>query len=540
VAVTSDPEGSANPDLTAELNRLAVLPEWLLMPLQAAEVAESLRRAVPEFASGALTLRAVKIKRMTLKDDAGGRWAGTYSLSVEGPGGKYPVVLRGSFTPPPLRRPQEAIAQNSAPFGADGWRCSLPELGLELELEPPESQLAAMPRLIDPDEARALLEQGIRACSPDHGEIAIAECRPEVLSYKPGSRCTLRYHLTYPPELADRGWPANVIAKTYRKDSKGRNAYDGMLSLWRSQLADGSVVTIAEPLAYIPELKLMVQGPIAGDQSLEDLLKAALGVDSQAASEELYAYMRKAAAGLAAFHQSGATNGETVTLDERFTEIRDLVARLLVPAPELAGVVEPLLAHLEMLAGVHPADAAVPTHGTFSPEQVLIDGERIGFIDFDDFCMAEPALDVGLFRAAIKDIGMNALDDSQARNRAIRVARLARLDTIGEVFLAEYEEHAPISRQRVALWEAWSYLRDALHYWTKVKPAEPDNGLLMLESHLRDMGLYNAVPAADTVKRPSKRSSAPNYRYLALTCAVLASAWLDDLAEILEIVRTIV
>jgi hypothetical protein len=82
---------------------------------------------------------------------------------------------------------------------------------------------------------------------------------------------------------------------------------------------------------------------------------------------------------------------------------------------------------------------------------------------------------------------MNALDPSLAHNREIRVARLARLDTIGEVFLAEYERHAPISRRRVALWEAWSYLRDALHYWTKVKPAEPDNAMLMLDNHLRDM-----------------------------------------------------
>jgi hypothetical protein len=62
----------------------------------------------------------------------------------------------------------------------------------------------------------------------------------------------------------------------------------------------------------------------------------------------------------------------------------------------------------------------------------------------------------------------------------------------------------------------------------------------MLESHLREMGLYDAAPAADTIKQPRKRASSPNYRYLALTFAVLASAWVDDLAEIMEIVRTIV
>jgi aminoglycoside phosphotransferase (APT) family kinase protein len=518
----------------SHLRTSGTLPAWLLAPLQADLVSEALRTHVPELASGALALRSCKIKRMLLQGSSG-RWAGTYKLTVEGPDGKRPLALRGTFTPPTLRRPEEAASLATAlPFGQEGWRLSLPELGLELELEPPETVLAAMPRLLDPAESRALLEQGLRAGSPERADLRIEACTPEVLSYKPGSRCTLRYHLTYPPELAGRSWPSSVIAKTYRKDSKGRNAYDGMLALWRSPLADGAIVTLAEPLAYIPELKIMVQAPIAGEQSLEDLLKSALSANTQPAIEALYGYMRQTAAGLAAFHQSGVRHGEPVLLDQRFAEIRELIARLIVAVPELAGAVEPFLARLEVLATAEPADAAVPTHGTFNPEQVLIDGQRIGFIDFDDFCMAEPALDVALFRAAIKDIGMNALDESMTRQREIRLARLARLDMIGEVFLAEYEKHAPISRQRVALWEAWSYLRDALHFWIKVKPAEPDNGLLMLESQLRAMGLYQYSPTVDVVHKPRKGVSLPTFRYLALASSLIASAWLDNLAEVID------
>jgi aminoglycoside phosphotransferase (APT) family kinase protein len=249
--------------------------------------------------------------------------------------------------------------------------------------------------------------------------------------------------------------------------------------------------------------------------------------------------MRKTAVGLAALHRSGVQHGERAGLDERLVEIRDLAARLIVPAPELAGAVEPLLARLEALAIAEPPGAAVPTHGTFNPEQVLIDGEQIGVIDFDDFCMAEPALDVGLFRAAIKDIGMNALDAEQARDRTIQLARLAQLDALGEVFLAEYERHAPISRARVALWEAWSYLRDALHFWIKVKPAEPDNAMIVLEGHLRSMGLYPASRSSAAARRPRQRASTPNYRYIALSSALAASGWLDELAEILEIVQRI-
>jgi len=46
---------------------------------------------------------------MTLKDGASGRWVGTYNLNVEGSDGKRQVALRGSFTPPRLRRPEEPV-----------------------------------------------------------------------------------------------------------------------------------------------------------------------------------------------------------------------------------------------------------------------------------------------------------------------------------------------------------------------------------------------------------------------------------------------
>ncbi len=475
---TSPAEESAETTIAAGLAKLAELPEWLLAPLQAGRVRDALRRGVPEFASGALALTGVKIRRMLLKDDRR-CWAGVYQLTIEDPAsGTRAVELRGTFTPPSVG-PVEAHVPE-APFGAAGWRIALPELGLELEPEPAESALPAMPRLTGPESSRALLEQGIRACA--HADMRIAGCRPEVLSYKPGSRCTIRYHLTYPGELADRGWPATVIAKTYRKESKGRNAYQAMVALWNTPLARGDVVTLAEPLAYLPELRVMVQGPIAGDQSLEDLLKAALKVDTPEAYAALNAYVLKSAAGLAALHRSGVRHGQLLRLDDHYAELHDRSARLYAVAPELQGAAEPLLGRLEALAAQILPAAAVPTHGTFSPEQVLVDGDRIGFIDFDEFCMAEPALDVGLYRAAIKDIGMNA--PGAGADRGARLARLERLDAIGDAFLDEYERHAPISRERVALWEAWSYLRDALHFWIKVKPAEPDNAMMMLTRHL--------------------------------------------------------
>src|SRR5207248_9088057 len=96
-------------------------------------------------------------------------------------------------------------------------------------------------------------------------------CVPRVMRYKPGSRCTILYHLEYPPG-PDAGWPELVVAKTYAGD-KGRIAWEGMRALWASPLARSSAVTIAEPLAFLPEMNVLVQGPIREEQTLHDLIR---------------------------------------------------------------------------------------------------------------------------------------------------------------------------------------------------------------------------------------------------------------------------
>jgi hypothetical protein len=90
------------------------------------------------------------------------------------------------------------------------------------------------------------LEESIREGSPAYRGITIMACAPKILNYKPGSRCTIRYDLTYPLDAEGQdGWPKTVIGKVYRHTSKAKNAYEGMAVLWHSGLSSGEVVTIA-------------------------------------------------------------------------------------------------------------------------------------------------------------------------------------------------------------------------------------------------------------------------------------------------------
>src|ERR1041385_1349281 len=470
-----------------ELWQIAGLPDWLEAATRPEIVSAALARHIPEFVSGDLLLRSCKLKRMRLKDTSG-RWGGVYALKVDDPrsGGAQTMQLRATLSAPgiPLDATQEQPQAHA--FGAAEWRCSVPELGMQFEMEPPDAVLAAMPALSDPEQSREMLERSIRLAAPSYHDLHIERCTPHVLSYKPGTRGTILYNLEYPSDLAGRGWPEIVIGKTYRGD-KGRIAYEGMRALWQSPLATGDAVTIAEPLAYIPDLKVLFQRSIPEERILEDVLKAALRDGSPEAMDELYYFVHKAADGLAALHGSQAHYGEVVTWAERVPDVRKIVDRLVVPVPELAGAMMPLLDRLEALDAAGPAGAPVPTHGTFKPEQVLIHGRQIGFIDFDEFCMAEPALDIAVFLAAIKDVGLTS--DDTLQSAPLRQERLALLESIGEAFLEEYARQAPLSRQRVALWEALEYINDVLDCWIKVKPAEVTTTMLILKHHLRRIEL---------------------------------------------------
>jgi hypothetical protein len=469
--------------------RFATLPDWLTAIIQPERVQAALVRAVPEFATGTRRLQHCAVHRVRLKQE---QWTALYQLTVAGPADDTgrEVALRGTLFPPGIAPP--AARDQQVAFGSAGWQVYLPELRLALEPQPPDAALPALPVLTDPEQARALLEQGIRQGAPaTYHDFRLAAAQPRVMRYSPGSRCTILYHLAYPADrrTADH-WPDIVVAKTYHRD-KGRQAYEAMRALWDSPLATGDVVAIAEPLAFLPEWNVLVQGPVREEQTLQDLIRAALRTGTPEVPAALDENLRKAAAGLAALHDAPVQPRDTRVWADELAEVRQVNDRLSAVIPALAGALAPLLTCLEAQSAAIPADPAVPAHGTFRPAQVLLHQGRIGFIDFDSFCRAEPALDVALFIEKVKDLGLSAdpgdADDADdiPLDPAARPARLAQVEAFCATFLDAYRAQRPISAQRIALWETLYLLTLVLHCWTKVKPARLVHSMFLLEHHLR-------------------------------------------------------
>ena len=443
------------------LGRYADPPEWLLALDDPERVSEALVRWVPELSG---SLRGCEVRRVRLRDRT---WTGHYRLTLTSSDGQRVVDLLGRM----VQDDDLAPGPRTEPFGAEDWSCYLPEVRLELRTQPPEAALSSLDALTDATSARPLLERAMRAASPDYADVRIESVSPRVMRYKPGRRCTVLYRVTYPPDAADRGWPDPVVAKTYHGD-KGRNAHESMTALWASPLRSSNHVTVAEPLGFLAPENVLLQGPVPEERTLKQELRAALKAGTPAALSDLGAVLGRTGRGLADLHGCGVTTGVTWTFEDELADVRDRTHRLASFVSGLDTAAAPIYEALERIAAAHPADPPVPTHRSFRPAQVLIHGDDIGFIDFDSFCQAEPALDIALFCSVVRDLSLRALQSRDGRpdpGESAPPDHLRLLDDLCGAFTAGYEGAAatPVARARVDLWQALLAFDRVVLCWTK-------------------------------------------------------------------------
>ncbi|MEO7837924.1 MAG: phosphotransferase [Anaerolineales bacterium] len=473
------------------------LPDWMMAARDPDRIFAAFSEAIPEFRSGQLILQACDSSNIRYK---GENWQGFYELTVSKPGesGTSEIHLDGVLTAPARSSGRPLLVENS--LGSKEWHAVIPALNLELWTKEPESVLFALELLTDPEQSRQYLMSRIQAASPAYQDLQIQACRPHIARYKPGSRCTIVYHLDYPKgpgaEVQQR-WPDLVVAKTYRKE-KGQNAYETMRALWDSPLSSSTALKIAEPLSYDQELKVMLQGPIRQEKTLKELTVLAVKAGTKEAMDELTDAMRKTARGLAELHKSGVELDKVYGWENDEEQVRESIDELSLSVPQLAPAANPLVERLSQLEASSQPDPLVPSHGTFRPAQVLMYQGEIGFIDFDSCCKAEPAKDLGLFLCAFLRAGMATVkfDDievsAEPLDAAARRARFEELIAVSEKFLDEYERHAmPVNRQRVALFEALELFILIQHAWTKIKVRELNDIMFVLENFLPAYKILN-------------------------------------------------
>jgi hypothetical protein len=475
-----------DPDSVQVVRQFGAIPSWLAAALDVDQVMMALNRHVPEFASGALKLRDCAIDLLHLKDTKG-EWGRNWLLTVADADSERLIPIRVTLIAPGLSTFDQTAP--AVPLESSDWHCWLPEVGLFCKRgrSKKEKELPSLKALIDAEQARPLLEQALREQATGYERVSIRSCTPDIVFSKPGKSAVIRYKLDYGSEGTGLGWQDTVILKAY-DDEIGRNTFVGMRAIWNTDLRKSSAVRVPEPLAYLADQQATLMGPVPEERNLEKLLDALLLSDDPADQDMLHEVFRATGVALAAFHRCGATMDRTTTWNQGFAEAAEQLTLLRVPFPEPIAAVDSLVARLRALEAAVPADPFVPAHGAFRPEQVLLAGKQISVIDFDYCCMAEPAFDIALFRATMMDNGLYS-EWIRPRDEAEVTVRRTRIEALSESFLAAYESHAPVSRQRVAMWEAIFFFNDSLQCWTKPRPNDPRLVVSLLERHLHRLGI---------------------------------------------------
>jgi hypothetical protein len=266
--------------------------------------------------------------------------------------------------------------------------------------------------------------------------------QPTVLRYRPRRRCTVGFEIGSPVSIV------KVYPQKFAKRGRGEQIYASGLALWRTAARGELRFTVARPDRWDLESRTLWQERCKGVSVLPKLW----GIEGPAVAYS----MGQAAASLCC----------STLKPERVFDGRAQLSASRRYAEELArrvpGLAPPVHALLNSLADAHlsaPSRPLRPIHGDLDAGQWLHDGSQLCLLDFDDFALGDPELDVANF--------LNELQIQEDCEPAVH--------GLSHAFLAGYESvAAPLAVELLGVYLAHKRLFRAL---TLARSLRPDGDL---------------------------------------------------------------
>jgi hypothetical protein len=265
---------------------------------------------------------------------------------------------------------------------------------------------------------------------PDGGGGRLIRCRVEPLRYRPGRRCTLRVETAY---ASPAGAVATCVryAKLYHDADKAAAVHETMRRVAAAPALTAAGAVPARPVAFVPDLALMVLAPVPGVP-----LAALLGRAGAVGDARAEAGTVRAAEAVAALHAAAlaaprvrAVAPSLARMGRRAAAVSPVDGRLAAAMGALAGALA------ERLPAVEAEARITLLHGDCKPSQFLLAGETVGMLDFDHAGMGDAACDVGDFLGALRQ---TAVRDALVRRGGRPDGRARWLRSLEAGFLTRY------------------------------------------------------------------------------------------------------
>ncbi|MET0764720.1 MAG: phosphotransferase [Blastococcus sp.] len=295
----------------------------------------------------------------------------------------------------------------------------------EFPVDPRLPQLDAVMAPAEHPGLAAVLEATAREVHAVPSGWPLLDVAAEPVRYKPGDRCVIRYRLHFGGPGPDAGTrTCTVVAKLYGEVSEA-DAADDLLTRLRERAA---VAWTARPLGVVPGLPLALTEDLG---SSRDPVPAVSGLQVvHPGSGDAVEVVRRAARALAELHTAGLDTGDLSrrTGADEAGKAAKRATLLEQYVPDLAPLVRDVAGTLCATLAALPTDTLRPAHGSYKTSQLMVREGAVFLVDFDQFCLADPALDVGYFLAYLRPAGLWYR----------RAGRRAWFDAAAEVFRSTY------------------------------------------------------------------------------------------------------
>jgi Phosphotransferase enzyme family len=261
----------------------------------------------------------------------------------------------------------------------------IPDLGMLVEVFTYDRRLPTLPLVMagpSPELERPLI------ASFGPGDWHTEAWKVELIRYRAELAATLRFTVQARDDTVGRTDERRYYAKVYR-DERGERTYHALQALQSRADEDNEKFTVAAPIAYLSELRILPQEETLGTSLQEIIVQE---VDASPA-------VRKAAEALAALHLEYIPTPQRHPLPNEAAALERAGTILPWVCPHLGAEIEETVGDV---VARHEEVPPAPTHRDLKLNHILLDGDRPSLVDLENFAAADSVLyvaNVGRFDA---------------------------------------------------------------------------------------------------------------------------------------------
>lgn len=297
-----------------------------------------------------------------------------------------------------------------------------------------ENDLPPLAAALDPETARQEFKRRLPRLS-GQGKLRLKAVR--VTRYKPGRRCVVEYDM----EVDRPGVPRHRVTllgkiRARRSGNEGFRLQEAFYQAgFASDSADG--ISVPEPVGVISAFRMWFQRKVPG-MTAEHLL----------AGPDAVALARRVAEAAHKIHRAGIPADKAHTIWDELNILEKCLVEVARLHPVWARRLEALMEACKRLAAATPAVQPCGIHRDFYAAQVIVDGPRLWLIDFDLYCLGDPALDPGNFIGHITEHALRDLGRADALLAVERALEDRFIELAGESQRAAVRAYADLTLVR--------------------------------------------------------------------------------------------